>query len=79
MRFSWIVVPFVVAGLTGCAAVLTSKGRETLRADCAAKGMQYVETSVKETDLVFVSHSQVEGVCVGPGDPRYVAPSTPTQ
>lgn len=79
MRFSWIVVPFAVTGLAGCATMLTSKGRETLKADCAAKGMQFVETGVRENDLIFVSHSQVTGVCVGPGDSRYVAPVTAAQ
>ena len=79
MRFSWIVVPVVAAGLAGCAAMLADQGREKLKADCTARGMQFVETGSKQTELVVAGSSEVSGFCVGPGDPRYVAPAPPKQ
>jgi hypothetical protein len=77
MRVTWVVVPFIAIVLTGCAAGLTHQAREKLQAQCAAKGMQFVETSSKSTDLLVASQSEVSGECVGPGDPRYVNPQQP--
>jgi hypothetical protein len=74
MKISWIVVPLVAMGLSGCAAQLSHQAREKLKADCAARGMQFVETGSKQTELLVAGQSEVSGECVGPGDPRYVAP-----
>jgi hypothetical protein len=73
----WIVAPLVIFGLAGCSVVLKNEVVAKLKADCAAKGMQFVQTDSKQTELVVVSQAEVSGVCVGPGDPRYVPPTSP--
>jgi hypothetical protein len=75
MKKAWLVVPFVMVGLTGCAAMLTNQARAKMRADCEAKGLQFVETSAKSTELIVAEQAEVSGMCVGPGDPRYINPS----
>ena len=74
MQRAWLVVPVIVVGLSGCAAMLTNQARDKMRADCAARGMQFVETSSKSTELIVAEQAEVSGTCVGPGDPRYVNP-----
>ena len=74
MRKTWLIVPITVAGLAGCTAMLTNQGREKLRAECAAKGLQFVETSAKSTEMIVAEQAEVSGECVGPGDPRSVNP-----
>ena len=59
----------------GCSAILANNAIEKLRAECEAKGGQLVETETKTTELLVVSSATVSGTCVGPGDPRYVAPA----
>ncbi len=75
MRAIWIVAPLAVIGLTGCSVVLKDEAVAKLKADCAAKGMQFVQTDSKQTELIVVSQAEVSGICVGPGDPRYVPPA----
>jgi hypothetical protein len=77
MRTTWFIAPFVVIGLSGCATQLTHQAREKLQAQCAAKGMQFVETSSRSTEMVVAAQAEVSGECVGPGDPRYVDPQKP--
>jgi hypothetical protein len=55
--------------------MLEADARSKLKAQCEAKGMQFVETESKKTELIVVSRAQVTGECVGPGDPRYVQPT----
>ena len=74
MQKTWLIVPIIVAGLVGCTTMLTNQGREKLRAECAAKGLQFVETSAKSTEMIVAEQAEVSGECVGPGDPRYVNP-----
>ena len=74
MKLTWIIVPLAAIGLTGCASMLQKDAVAKLKADCAAKGMQFVQTDSKQTELLVVSSAEVSGVCVSPGDPRYVAP-----
>ena len=72
MRATWIMVPLAIMGLGGCAAALSEQGVAQLKAECAAKGMQFVQTGSRQTDLLVVAQSKVSGECVGPGDPRYI-------
>jgi hypothetical protein len=77
MRATLFIVPLAAIGLSGCAAALTHQAREKLEAQCAAKGMHFVETSSKSTELLVAGQSEVSGACVGPGDPQYVTPQQP--
>ena len=74
MRAIWIVGPLIMIGLAGCAVALKSQAVTQLQAQCAAKGLQFVETGSKVNELVVESEAEVSGECVSPGDPRYVEP-----
>jgi hypothetical protein len=76
MKYALILVPLVAFGLTGCSFAMKDQAIASLKAQCAAKGMQFVQTDSKQTELLVVSQAQVSGECVGPGDPRYVAPAS---
>ena len=79
MKKAWLVVPLVAVGLTGCAAMMTDQARAKMRADCEARGLQFVETGSKTTELIVAQQAEVRGMCVGPGDPRYINPPPPPQ
>jgi hypothetical protein len=70
------VLPVAMA-LSGCAAQLEKEAIMKLQSDCAAMGRQFVKVSSETSDNI-VSKATVSGACVGPGDPRYVAPPIST-
>ena len=72
MKSVRLLLPLLPLALSGCAATLSENAVAQLKAECAAKGMQFVQTGNHQTELVVVSQARVEGECVGPGDPRYV-------
>lgn len=63
------------ASLSNCAAQLEQQAIIKLQADCAARGLQFVQTSSQKTDNPILSEAQVSGECVGPTDPRYRPPA----
>ena len=63
--------------LSACAAQLEKDATVKLEADCAAMHLQFVKVSSEKSDNPIFSQAKVSGVCVGPGDPRYVSPATP--
>jgi hypothetical protein len=74
-RVQIIAVLLASTILGGCSIVLEKDAVSQLQKQCAAKGMQFIQTDSKKTELLVVAQAQVSGVCVGPGDPRYVAPT----
>lgn len=74
MKAIWVIVPLALVGLTGCSLVLEADAVAQLKKQCAAKGMQFIQTDSQKTELGIVSSAQVSGICVGPDDPRYIAP-----
>jgi hypothetical protein len=62
--------------VSACAMVLANDAERQLRAQCEAKGLQFVLEDRKAKEGVFVSTAQVTGYCVGPGDPRYMPPAS---
>ena len=79
MKIKYFVLPLALVSLSACSVALEANARSDLQAQCAAKGMQFVVTDAKKTELLVVSSAQVTGVCVGPGDPRYVPPKAPSE
>ncbi len=73
MKTIWIIGPLVAVGLIGCAEMLKNNAIEKLKADCAGRGLQFVQTEATAREYVLVSKAEVSGECVGPGDPRYMA------
>ena len=75
MRRVWIIAPAVVTGVAmaaaGCAEQLKDQAIMKLEAECAAKGMQFVQEMATARDGLFVSTASVSGQCVGPGHPLY--------
>jgi hypothetical protein len=71
MRCVWIVAPAVVLAVAGCAEALKNNAIEKLEAECAMKGMQFVQEMATARDGLFVSTASVSGQCVGPGHPLY--------
>ena len=78
MKVIWVAAPLMLIALTSCSTVLKADAVKQLQSQCAAKGMQFVQTHAKQTELLVVSSAEVTGECVGPGDPRYLpAPAKP--
>lgn len=74
MKIVWVALLLSLSGLGGCAEMLKQQATEKLQQRCAEKGMQFVQTKAVAHEAVIVSSAEVEGECVGPGDPRYVQP-----
>jgi len=66
-----MIAPAVVMAVAGCAEQLKNNAVEKLEAECAAKGMQFVQEMATARDGLFVSTASVSGQCVGPGHPLY--------
>jgi len=62
--------------LGGCSGMLAKQALKDAQAQCAAKGMQFVQDSKVLHDNPIYSSASVAGRCVGPGDPAYVKPNT---
>ncbi|MDR3528040.1 MAG: hypothetical protein P4L57_12260 [Rhizomicrobium sp.] len=66
---------FVVAGCAGEREVI-AEATKTARDHCESEGKQFVPTKTEigsPQDTFFRKQIKVEGVCVGPGEPGYVA------
>ena len=74
MSIMRIIVPLLAIGLAGCSTVLAQSATADLEAQCAEQGMQFVETERELSEGLIISSAAVSGICVGPGDPRYVPP-----
>jgi hypothetical protein len=71
-----LLIALLGGSLPSCAAQLEQQAITKLKADCAAKGLQFVQTGSQKTDNPIISEAQVSGECVGPTDPRYVSPAS---
>ena len=66
-----MIAPAVVMAVAGCSEQLKNNAIDKLEAECAAKGMQFVQEMATARDGLFVSTASVSGQCVGPGHPLY--------
>jgi hypothetical protein len=57
--------------------MLEGQALKTVQAQCAAKGMQFVQDTKELHDNPIYSSATVSGRCVGPDDPAYVKPKVP--
>jgi len=67
---------FTALLLSGCSGMLAGKALKDAQAQCAAKGMQFVQDSKELHDNPIYSSAAVSGRCVGPDDPAYVKPKS---
>jgi hypothetical protein len=74
MKLISAIIPLAMTALCGCSTVLADSARSDLEAQCAEQGMQFVETERELNENIIMSSAAVSGICVGPGDPRYVMP-----
>ena len=72
MRTNWIIAALAASALAGCSTVADHQAVDHAKSECAAKGMQFYQTDSHLTELLFFGEAEVQGVCVGPGDPHYV-------
>ena len=75
LRRSTVAATILTLILSACAAQLEKDATVKLEADCAAMHLQFVKVSSEKSDNPIFSQAKVSGVCVGPGDPRYIPPS----
>ncbi len=68
------VLALAVPLLGGCSGMLAGQALKDAQAQCAAKGLQFVQDNVEKHDNPIYSSASVAGRCVGPGDPAYVPP-----
>lgn len=78
-----MVAALMAMPLAGCVSAEQEKAAaiEKAQAHCAVEGKQFIlknATANAHYGLVMNSaDAEVSGVCVGPGDPGYVAPPAP--
>ena len=60
--------------LSGCATYAEKGATKSAADQCAAMGMQFVKTQSKKSEGIIMSTATVTGECIGPDDPRWVAP-----
>lgn len=75
MKVFRILIPLGAVALCACSTVLASSASSQLEAQCAERGMQFVETDRELNEGLVISSASVSGICVGPEDPRFVPPA----
>lgn len=73
MRKTLIIAALGAFALTGCGEMVDKAALKDAQNQCASKGLQFYKTDERGVNLLVVGEDRVKGVCVGPGDPRYVA------
>lgn len=69
--------------LAGCISeqgiqATVAEATKTAGDHCRSEGKQFIVTKTEigsDQDTIFHKRVRVEGICVGPGDPGYVAPA----
>lgn len=72
MRTTWMIAALAASALAGCSEVADHQATSNAQTECQAKGMQFYQTDSHRTELLLFGEAEVQGVCVGPGDPHYV-------
>ncbi|KHL26447.1 hypothetical protein PK98_08455 [Croceibacterium mercuriale] len=57
--------------LTGCATMAQNEARSDAVAQCAARGMRFLEQSATAREGLIISTGSVSGECIGADDPRW--------
>ena len=79
-RFSAAVLATLASmGVTACtdAADQEAQSLAQWKAYCAANGKQFLWKDVETRDQILMTHVQIEGKCVGPGERGYRPPEPP--